>query len=345
METPPTVTLSDRRAGVLRLVVREYVATAAPVGSKAIHDKYELPASPATIRHEMQALEEDGLLTHPHTSAGRVPSDSGYRLFVQSLMGHVDLSADEKATIRHQFFQASPELDEWLELAAVMLARSLGLLAVVSQPRVPEVRVRRLELIALKDLMALLVVVLHEAQVLKQLVTLDTTIGQEELSDLAERLNRRYAGRSWGELQALPEPQDDDARVVVEALHRVLGDQSHRDATTRVEGISGVLVQPEFHDRHAQVLEIMSLVEQHSTEAVVPPGVLRHDTVTVMIGRENQAEALRDCSIVVAPYGVGADVSGYLAVIGPTRMQYDRSVASVRYVSGLLQDLVEQVYG
>ena len=105
--------VTDRRAGILRIIVREYVETAAPVGSRTIHDKYGVSASPATIRHEMQALEEEGLLEQPHTSAGRVPSDRGYRLFVESLMGQTDLPVEEKATIRHQFYQAAPELDEW----------------------------------------------------------------------------------------------------------------------------------------------------------------------------------------------------------------------------------------
>ena len=107
--------VTDRRAGILRIIVREYVETAAPVGSRTIHDKYGVPASPATIRHEMQALEEEGLLEQPHTSAGRVPSDRGYRMYVESLMGQADLPGDEKATIRHQFFQAAPELDEWAD--------------------------------------------------------------------------------------------------------------------------------------------------------------------------------------------------------------------------------------
>ena len=163
--------VSNRRAGILRLVVREYVDTAAPVASKTIWEKYELPASPATIRSEMQALEVAGLLTHPHTSAGRVPSDEGYRYFVESLMGPEELRDDEKATIRHQFYQAAPELDEWAQLGAVLLARSLGLLAVVALPRSEEVRIRHLELVSLKDLLALLVVVLREARVLKQLVS------------------------------------------------------------------------------------------------------------------------------------------------------------------------------
>ncbi len=338
-------TVTDRREGILRLVVREYIETASPVGSKTIRDKYRVAASPATIRHEMQALEEDGLLTQPHTSAGRVPSDQGYRYFVESLMGPVRLTQHEQATIRHQFFQAPPELDEWVDLAAVLLARSLGLMAIVAPPRAEELQVRRLELIGLKDLLALLVVVMREARVLKQLVTLDTALNQNQLSDLANRLNERVAGKTVSELRLLDEPADATEATVSETLQRLLDEESLRDSKPHVEGLAGVLGQPEFETNHHRVLDIMSLVDQHSMERVVPPAALGESGVSVVIGGENSAMELHDCSVVVAPYRFGDGMSGYVAVIGPTRMHYARSVASVRYLSGLMEEMLEYVYG
>ena len=210
--------VTNRRAGILRIIVREYVETAAPVGSRTIHDKYGVSASPATIRHEMQALEEEGLLEQPHTSAGRVPSDRGYRLFVESLMGQTDLPVEEKATIRHQFYQAAPELDEWADLAAALLARSLGLLALVSPPRSRELQVKHLELIGLNEILALLVVVLREARVLKQLVPLDGPFEQAELSVMAARLNERVSGRTVTELRREPAVDDATEQRLIETL-------------------------------------------------------------------------------------------------------------------------------
>ena len=339
------MTVTDRRAGILGLVVREYIETAAPVGSRTIHEKYRVPASPATIRHEMQALEEEGLLRQPHTSAGRVPSDEGYRFFVSSLMGQVELGQTEKATIRHQFFQAPPELDEWVDLAAVLLSRSLGLLAIVAPPRAARLQVRHLELIALNGLLALLVVVMREARVLKQLVALESALDQPELSSLAQRLNERVSGMSASDLRGTADPDDPTESAVLQTLRRLLEEESAREVEARIEGWTGVLAQPEFQADYTRVLDIVSVVDRPGVERLVPAGTRDVGGVSVLIGDENQATELRDCSVVVAPYGDGSGVSGFVGVIGPTRMRYAQGVASVRYLSGLLQEMMERVYG
>ena len=337
--------VTERRAGILQIIVREYVETASPVGSRTIHDKYGVPASPATIRHEMQALEEEGLLEQPHTSAGRVPSNLGYRFFVESLMGQADLPGDEKATIRHQFFQAAPELDEWADLAAGLLARSLGLLAMVAPPRSRDLQVKHLELIGLNDLLALLVVVLREARVLKQLVPLDNPFAQAELSVLAARLNERVSGKTVSELRQTPEVADATEQRLMGTLEHLLTEEASRDVAVRVEGVAGMLSQPEFREDHEGALNIVSLVDRHTAERVVPHGSLGRDGVRVVIGDENPADALHHCSVVVAPYGDRTGMSGYVALVGPTRMHYGRGVATVRYLSDLLEEMMDQVYG
>jgi heat-inducible transcriptional repressor len=339
------VPLTQRRAGILRLVVHEYVETAVPVGSKAIRDKYDLPASPATIRNEMQALEGEGLLTHPHTSAGRVPSDEGYRFFVESLMGQVDLTVDEKATIRHQFFQSAPELDEWLNLAAALLARSLGLLAIVAPPRARELRVRQVQLIGLQELMALMIVVLQEARVLKQLVTLPEGTNTADFPALSNRVNEQLAGMSSRELDREPDPEDPLERSVVSTLRRVMHDEMLRDIDPRIDGISGVLSQPEFQADQREALNVMSLVDRHALEQVVPVEALEGSGVRVVIGSENRADELQHCTVVMASYGFASEPTGFVGVLGPTRMPYERTVASVGYMSTLLQEMMDRVYG
>lgn len=338
--------LTQRRAGILRLVVHEYIETASPVGSKAIHDKYALPASPATIRNEMQALEGDGLLTHPHTSAGRVPSDEGYRFFVESLMGQVDLSGEEKATIRHQFFQTAPELDEWLDLAAVLLARSLGLLAIVTPPRARQLRVRQLQLIELQELMALLIVVLQEARVLKQLVTLPEGADASDLPRLANRMNEYVAGLDSAELRAEATPNDPVEAAVLETLTRVLDEEAVRESDPRIEGFGAVLAQPEFQADQSGALEVMSLVDRHAMERIIPVAAGGSESgVRIVIGEENEADELRNCTVVFAPYRADSQMTGFMGVLGPTRMPYERSVASVGYMTDLLQEMMERVYG
>ena len=345
MEGGPDVALTDRRAGILQLVIQEYVDTATPVGSNYVREKYDLPASSATIRHEMQALEEDGYLTHPHTSAGRVPSNQGYRHFVESLMGRVELPAAERATVRHQFFQAEPALDEWTDLAATVLAQSLGLLAIVTPPRSEELRIRHMELISLHDLLALLVVVLREARVIKQLVPLQAAFGQAELSLVANRLNEQVAGMGVTELRQLQAQVDPDEQSVMDTLQRVMDDEVSKEAQARMAGLSGVLAQPEFETDHERLRDVMRLVDQRAVDQLVPADTLDRRGVRVLIGEDYPADELQDCSLIVAPYGFGFGMSGFVGLFGPTRMNYPRGVASVRFVSDLLQEMMDHVYG
>jgi heat-inducible transcriptional repressor len=232
-----------------------------------------------------------------------------------------------------------------VELAAVLLARSLGLLAVVSAPRARELQVRHVELIALKDLLGLLVVVLREARVLKQLVSFSTAMDQAELSLLAARLNEGVAGRSVADLRAPPADETSAEAVVLTALRGLLREEEAREGSIHIEGLGNVLGQPEFLDNHVRAGELMALVERRSPQEWVPLPALGLEGVSVLIGQENRAEELRDCSVVAAPYGLGDGLRGVVGVAGPTRMRYQESVAGVRYVAALLQEMLEQVYG
>ena len=177
--------LTDRRQKLLRFIIDEYVTTAQPVGSNALVEKYGLPVSPATIRNEMAALEDEGYIAQPHTSAGRVPTDLGYRYYVEALMREDCVPDDLKQMIRHQFHQAARELEEWARLSAAILAGRLQNAAIVTTPRSPEPRLRWLEIVSVHDYLALLVVVLEEARVLQQTLALDRPFSQEELTGIA----------------------------------------------------------------------------------------------------------------------------------------------------------------
>src|SRR6478672_11994000 len=181
--------LTERRAQLLSLIIREYVDSAQPVGSDAIVRRFELPFSSATIRNEMARLEEEGYVSHPHTSAGRVPSDKGYRYYVEALMQERDLPNEVKQTIRHQFHQAGREEDEWVHLAAAVLARAVENAAVVTLPRTPESRLKRLELVGIQDNAALLVLVLYHARVKQQVMLFPEPVEQDELTAISNRLN------------------------------------------------------------------------------------------------------------------------------------------------------------
>src|SRR3990170_694177 len=188
--------LSERQSRILELVVREYVEAASPVGSQLIYRKHRLNASPATIRNEMADLEEQGYLTHPHTSSGRVPTEHGYRYYVESLMQEEELLWEEQQTIRHQFHQIERGQDAWVHLAASILAQTVGNAAVVTAPRTDVCRMKHLELVNLHERTALLVLVLDQGRLEQQLLLMDETAGQDALTEMAARLNRLFAGGS-----------------------------------------------------------------------------------------------------------------------------------------------------
>jgi len=176
-------------------------------------------------------------------------------------------------------------------------------------------------------------------------VPLDNPFAQAELSVLAARLNERVSGKTVSELRQTPEVADATEQRLMGTLEHLLTEEASRDVAVRVEGVAGMLSQPEFREDHQGALNIVSLVDRHTAARVVPHGSLGRDGVRVVIGDENPADALHHCSVVVAPYGDRTGMSGYVALVGPTRMHYGRGVATVRYLSDLLEEMMDQVYG
>jgi heat-inducible transcriptional repressor len=325
------------------LVVSEYIATAQPVGSRTI-EGLGLGVSSATIRNEMGTLEELGYLTHPHTSAGRVPTEVGYRYFVERLMRESQLTTEEQRTIRHQFHQVGVDLEQWMRLAASVLARTSESAALVTSPRTELCRLKHVELISIHEAMALLIVVLDGGIVRQQMLMLEEPVNQETLSQIANRINDQCAGRSALRAAAcrplLGASEQRILEVVVEIMQRVDDQKSmhlYRD------GLVNILHQPEFGTGDSarqivQVLEDRTSLEQLLTEMLQVGGV------QVIIGGEGRWHDLRECSLVVAPYGVSGAATGALGVMGPMRMPYSRAVSTVRYVATLMSDLFGELY-
>lgn len=343
-ETESQANLSPRQQLILSLVVREYVQTASPVSSKAI-EQIGLGVSSATIRNEMAALEEMGLLTHPHTSAGRVPTDKGYRYFVERLMVDSQLPAVERQMIRHQFHQVGFDLEQWIRLAASVLARSSQTAAVVTAPRFEQTRFRYVELISIRDIMALMILVLEGGIVRQQMLALDSAMSQDALRQISNRLNDLAVGRTAAGLAAgrsqLGSFEQEVLDLVVETMRRI--DHQAQPVIYR-DGLVNILRQPEFAEplsarQIVQVLEERTLLESLLMEMLELGGV------QVVIGGEGRWQELRDCSLVVSGYGVTGGASGALGVLGPMRMPYSRAVSTVRYVAQLMSSMLEDLYG
>jgi heat-inducible transcriptional repressor len=326
-------------------VVREHISTAAPVSSKTISQRYNLGVSPATIRNEMALLEEKGYLTHPHTSAGRVPTEKGYRYFVERLMGESDLSSTERRTISHQFHQARFELDQWMRLSAAVLAHSAHSASLVMAPKSPQCHIKHLELVSIHDEVALLILVLQGGTVKQQILSLDAPVSQEELAPIARRLTHLWSGCDQTAVKATLDGllglERQVADVALETMRRL-------DARTSSEiyrdGLLNVLGQPDFVISESAQQIVRALEERQFVEGMVSE-VMERGGLQIIIGGEGRWEELSEVSVVLARYGIHDQAAGALGVLGPIRMQYDRAVSVVRYVSQLMSDLIGDLYG
>ncbi|HSR29558.1 MAG TPA: heat-inducible transcriptional repressor HrcA [Anaerolineae bacterium] len=336
--------LTPRQQLVLGLVIRDYIATAQPVGSKTIQE-YGLGVSSATIRNEMAVLDDFGYLTQPHTSAGRIPTERGYRYFVERLMRESHLPLDEQRTIRHQFHQVGVDLEQWMRLAASVLARTAQTAAVVTSMKTEQCRLRHLELISLRDTLIMLIVVLEGGLVQQQVLTLDEAIGQDTLAQIANRLNDLCVGGSIQRVRSCLRQvgafEQQVLNVILQIMKRVdneAGMHLYRD------GLINILDQPEFTVAES-ARNVVHLFEDRTLLEDLLTDMLEVGGVQVIIGGEGRWNELRECSLVVSPYGVSGEATGALGVMGPMRMPYSRAISTVRYVAGLLSDLFRDLYG
>jgi heat-inducible transcriptional repressor len=337
------ITLTERQRLTLALIIHTYVETAQPVGSKSLIERYKLDTSSATIRNDMVELTEAGYLRQPYTSAGRVPTEEGYRYFVRQLMGQTELPMNTRRTITHQFYQAGRDVNRWMRLAASVLAHQSQGASLVTSPRPESARFKHLSLISTHGRQVLMVMVWTGGQVRQQMLTLAEPVSQEQLTAAANHINLVCEGLDVDGIAALNDQFDaleqDILKLIREELDRMkqlVSGEVFRD------GLTNVLAEPEFAESESarkalRVLEERSMLEDLLSRTVLTSGM---DDVQVLIGGEGTWEDLRDCSIVLGRYGAPGLVTGALGVLGPTRMAYGRTVSAVRFVSGLLSDLV-----
>jgi heat-inducible transcriptional repressor len=365
-----TRAFTERRQFILKLIVQEFVETATAVSSDMLVRKYGLTISSATVRNEMAALEELGYLTHLHTSAGRVPTDAGYRFFVEHLMEPRPLSAEERRAIRNQFSQVRGELDQWIQLGAAILARTAQNASVITPPQAYQSRFKHLELIAIYETTVLLVLVLHDGTVRQQTMTLETPQTQEDLRRIALRINERCKDAPMQQVAGYCRDRAEDDESVeqlgpvlaeleqhvltlVTAAMQQLEDQVNMQIYS--DGLIEMLSQPEFipallkeEDASRAVERMRQVLETFTDHSILGTLVLRalaSDGVHVVIGGEHGKDEMRDYSVVLSRYGVNGVVNGVLGIVGPTRMAYPRSISTVSYISTVLSDMVGNIYG
>jgi heat-inducible transcriptional repressor len=336
--------LSPRGEAILRSIVTQYIARAVPVPSQNLINNYELAVSSATIRNEMTYLEEEGFIIRPHPSAGSIPSDKGYRYYVETL-DDIKLPSTQRLLIRHLFHQVERELEEWLSLAATLTAQLVQNVAIVAIPKPANCQFKHLEVVALQDSLALVIVVLHGARLRQQLITFDQVISQPELTTMANKLNAAYSGLTRRQIQAKKTGLSPTEHELYNCLLKIMeAEDEAEQEKSYLDGLHFTLNQPEFHHTR-QMLALMELVDCRRLLITITPAEVGSQGVQVIIGKENKAEAIQNCSVVISQYGLPEEAIGTIGVVGPTRMPYARTISAVSYLSSVLSQLVAELYG
>ncbi|HET8604330.1 MAG TPA: heat-inducible transcriptional repressor HrcA [Marmoricola sp.] len=339
----------DRRLAVLRAIVEDYVATQEPVGSKALVERHQLGVSPATVRNDMAVLEEEGLIAQPHTSAGRIPTDKGYRFFVDRLTTLKPMSAAERRAIA-SFLEGAHDLDDVISRSVRLLAQLTQQVAIVQYPTLARSTVRHIEVVALTSTRLLLVLILSTGRVEQRLVELPEELDDEGVAALRTHLNRAAMGQritdAVSALATLPQEMAGHAQTTSTPVSLVVASlveamSNHRsDERVVVGGTSNLARFGEGFD--TTIRPMLEALEEHVVLLKLLGEATSPSLVTVRIGAEGPYQELASTSVVATGYGPGDEPVGSLGVVGPTRMDYPGSMAAVRavarYVSTILDD-------
>lgn len=340
------IELTERQKLILGLVVQEYVDSAGPISSKHLVEKYSLTFSSATIRNEMVVLAENGYLSKPHSSAGRIPTETAYRFFVRQLMRRPELPSSLKHTITHQFYQARHDSSQWLKLAASVLAHQSNAASIVTAPSAENARFKHLQLISTTGRQVLMILVFMSGEVSQQMLVLGEPIRQERLTAVAEQLNTLFYGSDMDEISSNPSELDSLGQDMHElVVAEIVRSRSVVTGEVYQDGWSNFLAEPEFAETQAARRALRVLEERPLLESLLSQTV--QDTeiggVQVLIGGEGNWEELSECSLVLARYGSPNLATGILGVLGPIRMPYGRTISTVDFIAGLMTNLVSNI--
>lgn len=334
--------LPERRAAILKIIVSEYISSPNPVASQVIARGYSLGISPATTRHEMARLEEDGLITRPHTSAGGVPSDKGYRYYVRSLLSDVKLQKAEQVSIRRFFNEVEQEPEAWAKLAVTILTQRLENMAIATVPHAETCHYRHVELVALQELIVLLILVLQEGTVKKRLLTTPEPVEQDELTTCANRFNARCKGSDYRGLSGFSEGPGVLEGIVLGAVKEIMeAEDRQRDDQLFLDGWRH-LVNQVMLIKSKSMLGLVEAIEERRVLMDLLGSMGHEPGIRVVIGSENKEAALQDFSVILSNYG-SERRRGAIGVIGPTRMPYGKAIPTVNYISAVLSDMLSRI--
>ncbi len=344
----PFAELNEREKSILRYIIQQFILTASPVGSRNITKRYDLGISPATVRNIMSDLEESGFIDHPHTSAGRIPTDKGYRFYVDSLMNVQAIDRNEKSLIDKEFENKIDEKDDLLKITSSILSKITHQLACVTYPKLETGALEKLQIISLSSTRILVVMSIKGGLVKTITIEFASEIKESQINSVQNVLNERLAGLSFKEIRStfierfndVEEDQKAIIRLFLNSADKVFKDVRNSD-NIYITGAKNIIQQPEFEDpeRFQSIIELLEdkdiivhILEK--TEDMKP------EDVYISIGKENEDQKLVDYSLITKEYKIG-DISGHLGIIGPKRMEYSKVIAIVDYVAKMLTETLK----
>lgn len=344
----PLAELNEREKSILRFIIQQFILTASPVGSRNIAKQYELGISPATVRNIMADLEEYGFIDHPHTSAGRIPTDKGYRFYVDSLMNIRTIDTNERNLIHKELESKIEEKEDLLKITSNVLSKITHQLACVTYPKLESGTLEKLQIISLSSIRILVVISIKGGLIKTITLEFATEIRDSQISSVQNLLNERLAGLSFKEIRGtfserFKDVQEDEKAIIrlfLNSADKVFKDVRNSD-NIYITGAKNVIQQPEFDDPE-RFQSVIELIEDKDiiVHILDKSEEVTGDNVYISIGKENEDQKLIDYSLITKEYKIG-DVSGHLGIIGPKRMEYSKVIAIVDYVAKMLTETLK----
>lgn len=338
------VKIDERKQKVLEAIIKDYIITAEPVGSRTIARKYQLGVSPATIRNEMSDLEDMGFIEQPHTSAGRIPSQLGYRYYVDCLMQDYDLTELEEISIKKQLLSKLDDIENLIQETGKILTQFTNYTAMVQGYTVIDGKFRHIELIPLHEMAVLLLVVNESGNVFHKILELSEPVLPSELQRISQVFCSKLKGSTFNEMRrtVLHELYDElqQQKRILELVLNLLWESTNKPENEKfyIGGIINILNQPEFRNVE-KIQRLFAGIEEDKIKELLSES--NEPGVVVRIGAENRFEEFQDCSIITVTYEVNGKPLGKIGLLGPTRMEYSRATSLLRYVALILSEALQ----
>lgn len=329
--------LSERKLRILQAIVGDFIRSAEPIGSRTLSKKYDMGISPATIRNEMSDLEEMGFLTHPHTSAGRVPSDKAYRLYVNNLMKRYELPEEEKKIIAEKLTKNVSELEKTIQHAASLLSELTSLTSFAITPNQEANQLKYVNFLPVDDRTVVLMIVTESGKVSNTAIKLSNPYSEEHLTLMSKVMTYNYKGKTLSDILTLDiiKSFESDIETMGKLMETIRPNfintlENMLNVELFMDGLTNIFSIPEYNDiEKAKVFLEMIHQKKHFTDVLIN----RDNGMIITIGNENKEDYMRDCSLITATYHINGKLVGKLGVIGPTRMKYDEVTSIIQYIT------------